>query len=123
MANEEPFAGEYLGAQVIDDVTVIAGERRNEPAAVDTVLHGERSQVQPAGPALGPLPERGDVRRREAEVKHVVQKCFGVAPGEGEIARPQLAELAARSDPRDWERRAKRRPGRECAHGIRPLLH
>ena len=68
------LAVEHLVDEVVEDEAVAAGERLDEPVRVTRARRGEGRELQPGRPALGPLLERGDVARLEAEAHHVVEE-------------------------------------------------
>ena len=58
---------EYLGAEVVDDVAIVAGEALDERFGVRVAPQREGREVQPGHPTLGPFLQDRHGRVRQAE--------------------------------------------------------
>ena len=97
-----PF--EDLLTQVVQDVPVAAGESGHEAHDVGLVAQGQRGQLQPDGPALGPLGQRG--HRGKVEFGHDLAEQFGrLIQVEPEIGCAHLTQLAPAPVPGQRQRR------------------
>ena len=59
--------------QVVDDVAVVPGEARDEAGDIVTPLDRERRQLERGDPAFGTPFQRGDIRRRQVQIHHLVE--------------------------------------------------
>ncbi len=86
-----------------------AGERSDEVAEVGpprrSSARGQGGQLQAGDPSLGPLLERGDVRRLEPQAHHVVEEGGRLLVGESQVGRTDLLQLAAGAQARQRQRR------------------
>src|SRR5262249_3178953 len=128
-ANVLGLAAEPLLDQGVQDEAVAAGERVDEAGHARSVPGAgvaagrQGGQLQPGGPSLGAVLERGDVRRIEVEAHDVVEERVRLAGGEAQVRGAQLEELAAAAQPGQGQRRGRARggggggPGREGGGG------
>ena len=91
--------------QIVQHEMVGAGERSDEAGGVVMSLQGERGQLQAGNPAFGAVFQGGDVRRREVEAHHRVEKSGGFGGGETQVGGAQFGQLAPGAEPGQGERR------------------
>ena len=65
-AHVRRLAVEHLVGEVVDDESVVAGEARDEPGPVVSVLQGQGGELQCGRPSLGARLQSGDVVRHLA---------------------------------------------------------
>jgi hypothetical protein len=89
---------EHLGQQVLRHRPLAAGELGREPVRIAMPGQRQRRQPQPRRPALGPFvqqPERGIGQRYPGRLEQRPR----LVPGEAQIGRPDLGELAFQPQP------------------------
>ncbi len=94
--------------EVIGDEPVVAAERREPRLAVGSV-ESERREVDPCGPALGALVQRGRLRLAEVEPRRR-EELVSLGVAQRERRRSELEQLAVRPELREPEARL-RAPG------------
>jgi hypothetical protein len=72
------LAREHLVGEVVDDVTIVAREGRDEGGGVGSPLHRQGRELERRDPALRPCLERGDVGAGELEPHRAVQVRGGL---------------------------------------------
>ena len=95
---------EHLLSQVVQDVTVAAGERGHEGGGIVVPAQGQRGQRQPRRPALGPGPQRRHRRIRQRR-RHVLEQLPGLRGPEPQLGRAHFGQLAAGPQPGQRQRR------------------
>jgi hypothetical protein len=81
-------------------VPVVACERPDQRGGVRAAAQGERGQVEPRRPALGPADQPLDVGRIELDAEGRAQKTGGLAARQAKLGRGDDA----------WARRHRRPP-------------
>ena len=94
-----------LLGQVVDDVPVVPGEAGDERGDVLSSLHRERRQLERGDPPFGAPLQRGDILCRQRQSHHLVEVRRGLRGREAQVGGADLDELAARSQPRQRQRR------------------
>ena len=99
-------AGEHLGAEVVQDVAVGAGERLDEGADVAVAPgEGRRGERDACRPALGAPGEAVHLVRAEVDPGNAGEHPGDLVGVEGEVVGPQLLQLAGRAQPAEREGR------------------
>jgi hypothetical protein len=111
---------EHLFGQVVQDVPVAAGERGHERGGIVLPAQGQRGQLQPGRPALGPGRQRRHRRIRQSR-RRVLEQLPGLRGGEPQVGRADLGQLAAGPQPRQRQRRIAA-AGQHHADPGRPVL-
>ena len=96
---------EHLGGEVVQDVPVVApdgveGRRRRRRSA-----QGDRGELQPGRPALGPLAQPVHRRVVQLDGPDGSHERSCLADREAQVLRPDLGQLAAGSQPGQRKRR------------------
>ena len=108
---------EDLFDEVVDDVAVVACERRDELGRVGPALQRERRELKGRDPALRPRLERRDVVVRERQ-PHELEIARRLVGQESKVARPDLDEPASRPETRERHGRIGARPDDDvCSYG------
>ena len=109
--------------QIVQDVTLTAGERRDETMLERVVasLDRERRQLQPGDPALRAGFQRADVLWRETQSDHVIEKRRGFFHCKTKLVRADFGELAAAAPTRERQRRIGA-AGNDQVHVRRKML-
>ena len=98
---------EHLVDQEVDDVAAPAAEPAHERMTIVRRPERQSCEVEPGGPALGPLDEILDVLGLEPELQTIVQENLCLGKSEAEILRSHLEQLAVRAQRRQRETRAR----------------
>ena len=95
---------EHLPGQIVQDIPVAAGKRGHERGGILVPAQGQRGQLQPGRPALGPGRQRRHrpIRQVRRSVPEQLRRFGG---GEPQLGRAYLGELAACPQPRQRQRR------------------
>ena len=96
---------EHLGREVIDDLAVVAGERRNVGMAVGASAQRQADQLQSGRPALGVLLEAANLVLGQVELHAVIEQASRLLRGEPQILGAELEQLRPRTQPSQRERR------------------
>ena len=112
------LATEHLGAEVVDDVPVVARELADELLGVggSATPEGERGEVEACRPALGAFLEPSDGVVPQPEPVQVVQQRLRVLDREAEVRGVDLDELAPGPESRERQRGRRPRRDRELQH-------
>ena len=94
---------EHLVDEEIDDVAAPAAEPAHERVSIVGCPERERCEVEPGGPALGPLDEIVDVLGLEPELETIVQENVRLGRSEAEVLRSHLEQLPVRAERRQRE--------------------
>jgi hypothetical protein len=81
--------------EVVADVARGPAEVGDGTLAIRLVPQREVGEIEPGGPSLGVLVERGGGPQRQPQAKGVVQEAPGLLRSEGEVGLAQLEQLAA----------------------------
>ena len=111
---------EHLFGQVVQDVPVAAGERGHERGGIGLSAQRQRGQLQPGRPALGPGRQRRHRPLRQRR-RRVLEQFGGLRGHEPKLGLAYLGQLAARSQPRQRQRRIAA-AGQRHAYPVRPVL-
>ena len=95
---------EHLFGQVVQDVPVAAGERGHEAGGIVVSAQGQRGQLQPGRPALGPGRQRRHRRIRQGRHR-VLEQLPGLRGRKPQLGRAYLGQLVAGPQPRQRQRR------------------
>ena len=93
-----------LRLQVLAHQPVVAAERHRRIRKGPALLEVERRQVQPGRPPLGPPVQLRHLILTQAEIR-IAQQPGRLLPGERQVTRPDLQDLALGAQPRDRQRR------------------
>ena len=99
---------EYFFGQVVQDVAVAAGKRRDEPGHILLPAQRQSGQLQAGRPPLGPGRQRGHRRFGQSQAgpsSGAPQHHGRLGGGEPQLGRAQLSQLTAGSQPRERQRR------------------
>ncbi len=116
------LALEDLVGEVVDDVAVVARERRDERGDILASPHRDRGELESRDPALRPRLERVHVGARERESHPVVEVRGRLVGREPEVGGADLDELAPGTHAGERQRRVgagEDRPGGPGAAGGR----
>ena len=106
---EEPvflgLAVQDLVDEVVHDVAMGAGHRRDQARHVSAPLEGDGDQLQPDDPALGAGLEGRHVPALRSQAHHAVQERLGFFEGEEELGAADLDQLIARPQATEGQRR------------------
>src|SRR5438874_584389 len=97
------LVGEDLLAQILDEIAVRAqglAEKLTHLSLRALPLQQQRGQLQAGDPALGATEDRGERGGLQVPLQRQVQKGAGLGEIELQVSGAQLAQLAARSQPR-----------------------
>jgi hypothetical protein len=89
------LAGQYLTAEVVDDMAVASLQRGDEGVRVVSTPERQAGQIQPGRPAFGPLPESLHVPRGQVEPHRIVEQGGRLGIGEREVGGADLGQLPA----------------------------
>ena len=115
------LALQHLGDQVLGDRAIVSGEVRDEPLGVGVIGQRDRREPQARGPPFRPLvqPRRSGLRQRDTRG---VEKLAGLLPGEAQISRADLGQLACQAQPVQPQpqvpARGRRRLSGSCAGAV-----
>ncbi|MGP3965340.1 hypothetical protein ACTWPT_56270 [Nonomuraea sp. 3N208] len=87
-------AREHLGAEVVDDVAVVAPDGLRTAYGIGRAAQGQGREVQPGGPALGTVDEPRDLVGVERDPAHIGHQADRLLRREREIGRTDLGELS-----------------------------
>ncbi len=65
---------EHLGHQIVDDMTVIAGERADEPRGIRAPGKRESGKVQTGNPPLGASMQQLNIVLGQVQPEHLVEQ-------------------------------------------------
>ena len=94
---------EHLVDEEIDDVAAPAAEPAHERVSIVDCPEREGCEVEPGGPALGPLDEIVDVLGLEPELQTIVQETVCLGKSEAEVLRSHLEQFPVRAQRRQRE--------------------
>ena len=106
-------ARERLLGEVVDDVLIAPGERRDRGRAVAGVEQREAGQVETGGPALGARAQQLQIGARELQRERAVEQRAGLLRAEAQRLRGDVDELRRGAQPRDADRRPRARCDRD----------
>ena len=107
-----------LLGEVVEDVAVRTAERGDELLTVLGGPHRQVGEIQPGGPPVGPLVERGHALGRQPETERRVHQRGRLLGRELQVGRPELRQLLGGPKPGDRQRRIGARRDGEL-HGRR----
>ena len=94
-----------LLGEVVEDVAVRTAEGGDELFPVLGGPHRQVGEIQPGGPPVGPLVERGHAVGRQPEIQRRVHQHGRLLWRELQVGRPELHQLLSGTEPGDRQRR------------------
>ena len=90
------LALQHLGEQVFGDRSVVAGELLDEPLGIGVIGQGDYREAEARGPSFRPLVQQRRPGLRQCDIRGG-EKLAGLLPGETQIRRADLSELAGQA--------------------------
>ena len=100
---------EHLRGEKVDDVPVVATDRRSAPSSVRGTANGQCSQLEPHRPALGLVHEGVNRVRTDLDLAHRRDQAGGFRGAEPQIGGSDLGHFAA--GPHSGKRQRRVEPG------------
>jgi hypothetical protein len=109
------LAGQHFGAQVVNDVAVIAGEVLDERVGVGSPSQGERREIEPGHPPFRAISQPYDRLMVESQPVQVVEEEVSLLVREAQLLGIDLDQFAAGTQPgqREWRLGSARQDERE----------